>query len=146
MANAQKRCLVVCVPSDTIPAWQGGVGERRRLAPPGSPFNGKEGRLRDSRTGWYEPVGWLTAEMAERSLTIWDGEVNEGEDESSYRAQTVARFEADGPEDYPGLDEHYPNLPMLCGCGQPANAEQIEGWNPELYTPTCLACLKGEAV
>lgn len=118
-AAPRKMCLVTRYPGEHEPVWHGGCGPYRRIATPG-PFDGSEGRTGrrgDVRTGWYEPVEWLTVEEAALALAeaAWESEVrnddgsfqDEGVDEAAYGRDLAEQFAAT-PDDFPGLAEHYP--------------------------------------
>lgn len=131
----KRYCLVISYPQEFNCGTWGHVGPNRRLVRPGTSFDGEEGvvgehkspwyRSTYQRTGWYNPVEWLTVNEAADRLenTIWESALTyedgtphhpDGIEAGAYRlaghvAQTYA---CSGPEDFPGLAEHYPHLAL----------------------------------
>lgn len=99
----EKKVLVIREASAYSPTWNGGVGKHRRVVQPGKVFTGKEGRLGEQNTGWYEPVEWLTKEEADDRLreNLWDSETYD----KGFLEELLAE-----PGDFPGLEENYPEV------------------------------------
>jgi hypothetical protein len=69
------------------------LNEYEALCPRGAAFDGTEGWLgrgsHEMRTGWYEPKRWIRLTFA---------------------PNVGCEVLGNGPEDYPGLAEHYPTV------------------------------------
>jgi len=92
------------------PAWHGVLGHCRQAATPEAlgdrGFTGLEGLTAEGeRTGWGEPVRWMSGEvLASRLEAIaWKGE--EGDDFAWWAKQFLFT-----PSDFKGLREHYPEV------------------------------------
>ena len=89
-------------------------GCSRKAVKPGSAFDGREGRLGNVNTGWYQPVGFYPAETVEKwvASSFWDENSHEWTPGTRLACAkvVVSHYLCSGPWDFPGLLEHYPEL------------------------------------
>jgi hypothetical protein len=112
-------CLSICIPEDNPHGQNAEFDVRpegephahgRRLAAPGRPFDGDEGRASGGgRTGYYEPDEWLVPEAAAR--LVWSSWSDDGDGTYASLTECLAfvREYRGRPGDFPGLAEHYPH-------------------------------------